>query len=1004
MQEQKEENKLEEKYIHNPEKNLKALAEQLALNYFNRASIDFHRDQRENETEIRRLKRLKKIVFNNKDQYRLSRSCYKTNDAYRNILVIGAGATFNAFENIPLAHQAISDIQERIKLGNIRHNNEDVSLNFDYFITFYQYFKSEIDLALLSYEDLHKYSDLYKLNKPVLNSYLLKELKIEDVKAKSIVGKIQSINEEIIKLNDKIIGAQNKIEPISFKFMPGFAEPDDNKKDTSIAKYSCSKEIIKISALEEIGKKYFREYDRLKLHSSEDNNSKKRDFETSLHLLSEMFSVTTIRKLIQEIYNYKHGPTLTYEIIAHLFKNGFIDVIVNFNFDEFLDQAIANEMHRDGYDLILSDGDCKSYKELAFDGRLRQPLYIKPHGTASHKSSMRFTKNQYYELPLDMRTLLEEIMSGKILTEKTEANNNEHLDAKKEEHSDNRKAEHLDEIIKINLITTGFGMESLEFNDIIAKNFPEGSQIFNMYYFKFNKIKGETLEESAQREKELATKTIKNEYDKIEKIFAVRNDIKIGIKLIDYEKFEKSVGLRSRENYTSLGITFHKLFAEMQNHFKKEFKPSDISRHLIVTDIFGNKTFWNTLKDFEEQDENKYGDEFLKCYFHSSDYYKDRLMVEVFINLISNNGRIHPSVLMKGNAGVYYSLYYDKFIEEDKNASPDTLAKIISNIDPNKYNINPLAISYFINDDSEDVFTKQYNFNTIVDLFLEGKNKNFSKGLNSFLENLNKDQRDEIKHNFKKIRNSNNSRIQSKLRSSIHHIFKNYKKADLITCSLSLKLNFYDGVANFFEDEIFKPDTICIIADYGYLLTRFMNEICVSKNIKHVYLILSWPKKIEFDNKSVSEMNKRRENYFHARELAIKRLVSAFPENKEIFERKAHILFREEKRHNHHMNIFTNQGLNELKHKSESKGIYYYKKGLSENINPILINEVENIKNLLNKFGYYSKRAKEEIGIFLKNEADRDTEDEAWDNDQWEKLNKWIRGISEKMENGQKSN
>ena len=40
----------------------------------------------------------------------------------------------------------------------------------------------------------------------------------------------------------------------------------------------------------------------------------------------------------------RYYPGLAYEILAHLMKHGFIDAIINFNFDEVLDQAIEDEL------------------------------------------------------------------------------------------------------------------------------------------------------------------------------------------------------------------------------------------------------------------------------------------------------------------------------------------------------------------------------------------------------------------------------------------------------------------------------------------------------------------------------------------------------------------------------------------------------------------------------------------------------------------------------------
>nr|WP_321237179.1 SIR2 family protein [uncultured Psychroserpens sp.] len=943
----------QEGYKLESEENLKLLASQLALNHFNRAAIDFYKNQQTESDNLEadkqklvekqeeynnQIDKIKNEVFDfskiKKDANEEIIKSFYDNNIYRNILVIGAGATFNAFQKLSIADTAISDIQEKIVLGNIKIRGKPKPLSFDYFITFYQYFKSEFE-SDLSLDDLKK-----KLKYDVLNSYLSEELKVD----------------------------KKVLENLGIPLLPKQPEDLETKNDNEET----------ISALDEIGKKYFREYDRLKLHSSEDDTAKKRDFETSLHLLSEMFSVTTIRKLIQEIYNYRHGPILSYEIIAHLFKNGFIDVIVNFNFDELLDQAIDDEMHRDGYDLILSDGDCKSFSELAFNGRLRQPLYIKPHGTASHKSSMRFTKNQYYELPLDMRILLEEMMSGKIIKD--------------------HPAE-VDQKVKIILTTVGFGMQSLEFNDIIAKNFPEGSKIFDFYYF-------DKENEENKTEKDI----IDSEESKLVKIFKKRDAPieKEDFRFIGTENFKDFEEVWKGNDMTSIGHAFYKLFTLVQSYFEPKFKPSDINRHLLVTKIFGNKKFWDELKS-----DNKYGSFFLETYFNRCDYYKDRLMLEIVINLVSNNGKLDLSILMKGNAGYYYSLYFDSYKGSDKR----TLTDFIAAIDIIEGNvINPLETWGLKSRD---------NLDKIIENFLCGDNSCLSDVLKKYLKQLKSYETSEsqkLKSYFDKLTNTNSSRIESKLRSSRHHIFQDYKKTDLITSNLSYKLNFYNGITNFFneinidssEKENFKPNTMCVIADYGYLLKHFIIDIIKSELIENVYLILCWPEPIEMDDinkdedeniqgfKNVYDRSISRLTFFG--EDDIEKLAELEPllkinldkETHDIlvkktqakiiksFKKKAHIIFRPVKRHNHHMIVFTNvNGKTISSDKLTGKAIYYHKKGLSENINPIFIKEETNVKYLLEKFGYYYRKAKEELGV-VKEEKQK-----------WKDLNIWIKSINE---------
>ncbi|MBK7939692.1 MAG: hypothetical protein IPJ82_22550 [Lewinellaceae bacterium] len=83
------------------------------------------------------------------------------------------------------------------------------------------------------------------------------------------------------------------------------------------------------------------------------------DFESYLLLMTKFFREQDVRKALQEMFNVRYAPCLFYEIAAHLFKHRFFDVIINFNFDELLDQSIREEMGVADYK-IISDGDCKA--------------------------------------------------------------------------------------------------------------------------------------------------------------------------------------------------------------------------------------------------------------------------------------------------------------------------------------------------------------------------------------------------------------------------------------------------------------------------------------------------------------------------------------------------------------------------------------------------------------------------------------------------------------------
>lgn len=172
-------------------------------------------------------------------------------------------------------------------------------------------------------------------------------------------------------------------------------------------------------------------------------------FETNL-LAFSIFSGHKLRNELQNIFFRKHPPILCYEILAHLLNHRFLDAIINFNFDELLDQSIEDELGEGEFYKIVSDGDCPEIllNEVLFDRynfRSDLPVYIKPHGTASHKSTLRFTRDDYFGLPNDIRRVIRNLL---VLPKRP-----------------------------LTIVSIGFSMQSFEFNHIIKES-SRKSEIF----------------------------------------------------------------------------------------------------------------------------------------------------------------------------------------------------------------------------------------------------------------------------------------------------------------------------------------------------------------------------------------------------------------------------------------------------------------------------------------------------------------------------------------------
>lgn len=159
------------------------------------------------------------------------------------------------------------------------------------------------------------------------------------------------------------------------------------------------------------------------------------EFETALLAFSLIVRPERVRNALQELYALRYQPLLVYEILAHMLNHRFLDAIINFNFDELLDRSIADELTPPEYHYIVHDGDCpETTGDPARPYEL--PVYLKPHGTISHRSSLRFTREAYYGIPREIRRVLQDLLTGMPVT----------------------------------LLVVGFSMQSLEFKKFLERS------------------------------------------------------------------------------------------------------------------------------------------------------------------------------------------------------------------------------------------------------------------------------------------------------------------------------------------------------------------------------------------------------------------------------------------------------------------------------------------------------------------------------------------------------
>ena len=257
------------------------------------------------------------------------------------------------------------------------------------------------------------------------------------------------------------------------------------------------------------------------------------NFEITLMACSK-FKKKELLIALQEICGIKYLHSLSYDIIAHLFKHRFIDVIFNFNFDEILNEAIEEEIAGSDWHYIYSDGHCPTNPEADFliERRLKKPIYIKPHGTIQYKDSLKFTPEDYVSAPDDIQNTMYQVVSCKV------------------------DAEGADVQLPVNFIVVGFGMQSPKFLKLV-RDFDDKCDEQMKFWIIDKKT---SLEE-----------------------FNLPKDI--------YEIIKRNHSfIKTKDGKKELDHIFQELWSEVISNFKENVKPKGISRHLLLHSIFRKDT------------------------------------------------------------------------------------------------------------------------------------------------------------------------------------------------------------------------------------------------------------------------------------------------------------------------------------------------------------------------------------------------------------------------------
>lgn len=302
------------------------------------------------------------------------------------------------------------------------------------------------------------------------------------------------------------------------------------------------------------------------LHKEQDPS-----FESRLTILLDMYAENSLRDLVIACNGggRRFRTTVLYEVIAHMFHHRMIDVIINFNFDELLDQAIREEFDDGTYYRILSDQDCPKYEDVTHNGRINIPLYIKPHGTVSDRGSLRFTKDAYFGVPGQVLDFIQKLFEGNATADTS-------LLGK----------------VEVNLITIGFAMESVELNDILSLERCKPHR-----FFFFDLVKDSELHPVTEAPKD-EEKWLKANEERLSKL----NEERLSKLVVDKDALKMELEKKGIKNHRWLdGYGFHKVLIRRDREKLAEGQtrpaPGQEDERAILTLIDTFVAIWELIND-----------------------------------------------------------------------------------------------------------------------------------------------------------------------------------------------------------------------------------------------------------------------------------------------------------------------------------------------------------------------------------------------------------------------
>jgi hypothetical protein len=388
---------------------------------------------------------------------------------------------------------------------------------------------------------------------------------------------------------------------------------------------------------------------------------------------------------------------------------------------------------------ILTDGDVKDYKDILVAGKLNSPVYIKSHGSISHKSTMRFTKDQYLSIPEDVSNIMFSLFTDQLkpkeqleLQEEAAKLKNEIREYKDRKKSrlanmtyndkcyldprENRITEIAEEVkslelidgqlripsfTSLNFITLGFELESIELNNLIEKAIKLNKSIdstikTNLFNFDF-KPEDYKPEYSEVRRKTLSERTRITEKN-IRLI-----DMKGLPRIQDYQTIltDDTTQWMCENAISSLEKEVSKKISDLGPDFKYNTAGSHYHRYIFMKQWERkNRPKVNESGKVDEGGKvNPTPNE--KNSFNTPNYFKARFMYECCLEVIKSKGcfDLEDALSLRQRVGYYYDCYYHSipYVERDSLLkSPTELLKSLGFV-----NLNHIIPGVMLNQDGD---------------------------------------------------------------------------------------------------------------------------------------------------------------------------------------------------------------------------------------------------------------------------------------------------------------